>query len=204
MSVTRRMLSAMEIPEDKIDQIVSEHKTTVDELVAERDKYKNQVAELEDLRKNLDKANKDLDAANAELEKIKINDWENKYTKIKDEYDSFKTETTNKEIKAKKTEAYKKLLKDAGVSEKRISSVIKVSDVDSIKLDSDGNIEGADKLTENVKEEWSDFIVTKQERGFDVSNPPANNGNAKQNQPSRAAQMVAQYRNEHYGNAKEE
>ena len=75
-----------------------------------------------------------------------------------------------------KSEAYEKLLKDAGVSEKRIATVLKVSDLSAIEIDKDGNLKDADKLTENIKAEWSDFIQTQEQQGADVPNPPSNNG----------------------------
>ena len=42
--------------------------------------------------------------------------------------------------------------------------------------DKDGNLKDADKLTENIKAEWSDFIQTQEQQGADVPNPPSNNG----------------------------
>ena len=62
-----------------------------------------------------------------------------------------------------------------GGSEKRIDAVLKVSNVDGIELE-DGKIKDADKLTENIKTEWADFIVTTQQKGANPANPPANNG----------------------------
>ena len=155
------------------------------------------------MEKDLEKTKSELEKATGEVNELKSADWENKYNTLKGEYDSFKTETQNKETTAKKTAAYKQLLLDAGISDKRVASVMKVSDIESIKLDKDGKIEDADKLTESVKTEWADFIVTTQTQGADVSKPPANDGDGGK-QSSRAAQMVAQYRNEHYGNPKED
>ena len=76
---------------------------------------------------------------------------------------------------AKET-AYKKLLAEAGVSEKRIGAVLKVSDLSKIELDKDGNVKNSDKLTENIKSEWADFIVTKSTQGADTAKPPTNTG----------------------------
>jgi len=81
--------------------------------------------------------------------------------------------------------------------------VIKVSNMDEIKLDKDGKIEDADKLTESVKTEWADFIVTKREEGAKTPNPSDNNGGDVK-KPSRAAELVAKYRDEHYGNPEKE
>lgn len=196
MALTRKMLSAMDIPAEKIDEIISAHTETVNAIKEERDQLKFDVENLKDLEKKFEKVN-------SELETLKSGDWEKKYTDLKSEYTSYKTDTETKAVKAAKESAYKQLLLDAGISDKRIASIMKVSDVDSVLLDSDGKIKDADKLTESVKTEWADFIVTKREEGAGVANPPANDGDGGK-QPSRATQMVAQYRNEHYGNPKED
>src|SRR5699024_6665472 len=109
----------------------------------------------------------------------KKDSWKVKYEAIKEEFEGYKTEQTKKESHAAKEKAYRALLQEAGVSEKRLESVLKVSDVDSVELDDKGAIKGADKLTESIKSEWADFITTTETRGANTSNPPANNGVAK-------------------------
>lgn len=205
MALTRKMLTAMDIPAEKIDEIINAHTETVNALKDERDKAQKEYEELKEKAKDVEAVKKELDSANAELEKIKSGDWENKYKNVKSEYDTFKADTDAKETKSKKENAYKKLLEEAGVSNKRIDSVMKVSStaIDGIKFDKDGNVEGAEKIIENVKSEWADFITTTHEKGADVSNPPANNGNGNTTK-SKVAEMVAQYRNEHYGNPTKE
>lgn len=196
MGLTRKMLSAMDIPAEKIDEIISAHTDTVSAVKEERDNFKADADRLKAVEDDLKKANE-------ELAEFKSGDWESKYNSLKSEYDDFKSATQKKETKAKKTEAYRNLLKEAGISEKRIASVLKVSDVDSVELDKEGKIKDADSRLESVKKEWADFIPTKQERGADVSNPPANTGGDVK-KPSRAAELAAQYRNEHYGSPKED
>lgn len=196
MGLTRKMLAAMDIPAEKIDEIITAHTETVNAIKEERDNFKADAGKLVDVEKDLEEAKKKIEA-------FESGDWEAKYNKIKGEYDSFKTDTEKKAVKASKEAAYRQLLLDAGVSDKRIASVLKVSDVDSVELDADGKIKDADKLTESVKTEWADFIAVKREEGADTPKPPANDGDGGK-KPSRAAQLVAQYRNEHYGNSKED
>lgn len=205
MALTRKMLSAMDIPADKIDEIISAHTETVNAIKEDRDNLKSEVENLRSVEKQLEKAN-------AEIEAFKSGDWQTKYEKLKEdhdklkgEYDTFKVDTEAKAVKAKKESAYKQLLLDAGISDKRIASVMKVSaqTVDELTLDDEGKIKDADKLTESVKTEWADFIVTKREEGAGVATPPENNGGSGKQQ-SRAAQLAVKYRNEHYGNPERE
>ena len=194
MALTRKMLAAMDIPAEKIDEIITAHTETVNAIKEERDSLKVE-------NDNLKNVEKDLEKANEKIKEFESGDWENKYNAVKGEYDNFKTETETKATKTAKTNAYKQLLIDAGVSAKRVDSILKVSEsnINDVELDENGKIKDADKLSENVKTEWADFIVDTQTQGANTPKPPASEGDGQPNKPSRAAQMVAQYRNEHYG-----
>ncbi len=196
MALTRKMLAAMDIPAEKIDEIITAHTETLNAIKEERDGAKESVARLATVEQA-------LASANAELKKYKEGDWESKYNTLKGEYETYKTTTeTNAKRSAKET-AYKQLLLDAGVSDKRVATILKVSNLDSMELGDDGKFKDADKLTESVKTEWADFIVTKREQGAEVSNPPGGDGSTPP-EKSRVAQMVAEYRNAHYGNSAKE
>ena len=164
--LTRKMLKAMAIEDEKIDQIIEAHTETTESLKAERDKLKADAEKASELQSQLDKANETIKAAGTDSYKVK-------YEAIKEEFESFKKDIKSKETAKAKADAYEQLLKDAGVSEKRIPAILKVTDIESIEIDSDGKLKDADKLTENIKTEWSDFIQTKGVQGVDIPNPPA-------------------------------
>lgn len=164
--LTRKMLKAMAIEDEKIDQIIEAHTETTESLKAERDKLKADAEKASELQSQLDKANETIKAAGTDSYKVK-------YEAIKEEFESFKKDIKSKETAKAKADAYEQLLKDAGVSEKRIPAILKVTDIESIEIDSDGKLKDADKLTENIKTEWSDFIQTKGVQGADIPNPPA-------------------------------
>lgn len=191
MALTRKMLSAMDIEPEKIDEIISAHAESINALKEDK---ANLEAKLEELKT----AKADLDKANEDLKGFKEGDWEKKYTDLKAEFDTFKTDIKNKADKQAKEAAYKKLLVDAGISEKRVGSIMKVTDLSGISVDEKGAIKDADKLTESVKTEWADFIVTKEERGSFTPTPPASDGSVPTGE-SRAAQLAKQYRENHYG-----
>lgn len=172
MSLTRKMLRAMGIEDEKIDQIIEAHAETVDALKEEKNNYKADAEKLSDVQKKLD----DM------IKAAETNDndhWETEYNALKQEFDAYKTDQQNKEIYATKKTAFKQLLKNIGISEKRVDAVVKVSDLDSIELESDGKIKDADKVSEKLKSEWSDFIIQQEQRGADIIDPPENtNGSA--------------------------
>ena len=191
MALTRKFLTALGIEADKIDEIITAHSETVSALKAEAEKYKESADALKSVET-------ERDALKAEAEKLKSGDWEKKYTDLKTEYDGYKTGVEEKARKAKIEDAYKKLLIGAGISEKRVGAILKVSDMTKVELNDDGTIKGADDMAKAAREEWSDFIVSTQTVGAHTSTPPQGDG-SQSPKPSRAAQLAAQYHAEHYG-----
>lgn len=165
---TRKYLTSIGIEEDKIDLIMEKHSEVVTEIKDERDKYKVEAEKLPDVQRQLSELQEE--AKNNSDDKYKV-----KYDALKEDFEEYKKGVTAKETKSKKESAYTKLLKAAGVSEKRISAILKVTNFDDIELDENGDAKEADKLTESIKSEWSDFISTTSTQGANVANPPANN-----------------------------
>lgn len=171
MALTRKFLKAMGIEEEKIEQIIEAHGETVDALKEERDNYKADAEKLADVQKKLTKAEETL-AKKGDGETVLKEDFD----KLKDEYDKYKAGIDAEKLHTAKETAFRELLKAAGVSEKRIASVLKVTDIDGVEIDKDGKIKDAEKHTEDVKKEWADFIETTTVKGADTANPFANNG----------------------------
>lgn len=170
MALTRKMLKAMGIEDEKIDQIIDAHTETVDGLKADIEKYRTDAEKLPGVQK-------ELETAQAGLEAGKKDSWKVKYDAIKEEFEGYKSKQTKKETRAAKESAYRNLLKATGINEKRIESVLKVSDVDSLELDDKGAIKDAAKLTDSIKTEWADFISTTMTKGAESHTPPQiNNG----------------------------
>jgi hypothetical protein len=173
MSLTRKALVAMGIEAEKIDQIIEMHSETVEALKTERDNAKNEAKQYKADAEKLPEVEK-------ELKDLKDNNsgdkYKEKYDTLKKEYEDFKADTTAKETKATKEKAYKTLLLECGVSNKRIDKVLKVSDVDNVELDENGNIKDAESLKKSIKDEWSDFIETTGTTGAETATPPKNTG----------------------------
>ena len=168
MSLTRKMLKAMGIEEEKIDQIIEAHSETVDSLKADRDSYKEDAEKLKDVQKELD----DL--------KAKGDDgWKEKHDRLKVEFDQYKNDVQEKETKAAKEAAYRAILKDANLSEKGIEKAIKYAEWDKIELGEDGKLKGANDHIKAAREEWAEYVTTTTTTGAKTSTPPANTGGSK-------------------------
>ena len=164
-SLSRKFLTTLGIEEDKADQIFERHTEVLTEIKEERDKFKTEAEQLPELQKQVEKLQ--ADAAKSEKDPYKV-----KYDALKEEFDTFKKDIEAKETTAKKESAYRQLLKDCGVSEKRIDAIIKVSDIESIELDDEGKTKDGDKLAESIKTEWADFIQTEGKQGAETATPP--------------------------------
>ena len=169
MGFSRKMLKAMNIEEEKIEQIIDAHSETVDALKADRDAYKEDAAKLAAVQKELDAL------------KAKGDDgYKAKYEAEKAAHDALKADIAAKETKKAKTDAYRELLKGANIDEKRIATILRAEapTIDKIELDADGKIKNAEQYTESIKSDWADFIVTQSAKGANTATPPANGGAA--------------------------
>ena len=153
------------IPADAVAKLAKEINQTVGREFVEKSRYKAKLEEIDALK--TEKQSAEDNATTAEK-------WKTKYEAIKGDLEALKADYSAKETHAAKESAYRDILKAAGVSEKRIKAVLKVSDVDSIELDADGKVKDADKLTDGIKSEWADFIESTSVKGAQVQNPPQN------------------------------
>lgn len=169
MALTRKFLSALGIEADKIDEIINAHSETVDGL-------KSQLAEVKADADKLSAVTKERDELKAAAEKDGKDPYKVKYEAIKEEFAEYKKDIEAKASKAAKADAYRALLKEAGVADKRIEAVLRVSDIDGIELDDKGKIVDSSKLKKTIQEEWADFITKESVQGTNTPNPPANNG----------------------------
>lgn len=173
MSLTRKALVAMGIEAEKIEQIIEMHTEVVDAIKAERDTAKEDAKKFKADSDKLANVEKELTELKEKGEKPDA--YKVKYEAIKEEFDAYKGEISAKETKAAKSKAYRDMLKEIGISEKRLDSVMRVADLDSIELE-DGAIKGVEELKESAKNEWADFIVSEGTVGAKTPTPPANNG----------------------------
>lgn len=199
----KEILSKAGVESDSMDaaveSIMTGHIASIDALREERDGYKADAEKLPDIQKELDEAKKANEGA-GESEK-KYNDLKKSYDDLKKEYEGYKSDQSAKAEKAKKDKAYRAMLKEVGVSEKRVDAIMKVTDLSEVKLDKDGAIEGVEELKESMKTEWADFITTEGKQGAGTPNPPAGKTDPPKGK-SRAAEIEAKYHSDLYGEVK--
>ena len=166
MSLTRKMLKAMQIEEEKIDQIIEAHSETVDALKKDRDTYKEDASKLKDVQKELD----DL--------KAKGDDgWKEKHDKVKKEYEEYKSDIESKQTKEAKEKAARAYFESVGITGKNLEIAIRGSrsEIDGLEMDGE-KIKDTASLKALVDGDFASLVATTTTKGAKTSNPPANGG----------------------------
>jgi DNA repair exonuclease SbcCD ATPase subunit len=206
--LTRKMLKAMSIESDAIDQIIEAHTETVDALKEQRDGYKAEAEKAKGLSDELDKVKRQLDEAskdNGTAELQKTNDQQAKEIEklkaenesLRSEFDAYKSDAEAKDAMRAKTEAYKSLLEKAGIAPKYVGKVLRVTSLEDVELDENGEVKDSESALKGIKDEWPEFIAKKQVRGAGTENPPS--GGKTPEGMSEIAQRAIQRHNEKYG-----
>lgn len=202
MSLTRKMLKGMSLTEEQIDSIIENHTETVNGL-------KDEIAQLTEEKETLAKDKATLTKENKALEKFKEehsddgeNEWQTKYNDLKAEHDKYKADVEAKETERKNKSAYRSILKEAGIMEDKIDTVLKVAELNKLKYDKDGKLENKDDLLKEVKEEWKALIPTTRTEGASVQTPPSSDGSSG-GSTSNVAQRIAAQRASMYGKIEE-
>lgn len=202
----REFLSAAGCDAEKVadvtDKIIEGHITSIEALREERDNFKKDVEIYKRDAEKLSEVQKELDelkeSKGNDLFETKYNEMKEQHDKLKTEFDQYKADIDAKEVTRTKEGAYRKLLKDSNVSDKRIDSIMKVSDLTAIELDKDGKLKDEEGLKKSIAEEWKDFIVTEHQEGAGTATPPGSSVQVPKGE-SRAAKIAAQYHANLYG-----
>lgn len=171
MAFGRSFLKSMSLTDEQVSAIMEEHISVTDALKAQRDKFENQWKEAKaeaDKVPGLENQIKDLNSGE---------DWKKKFEDEHASFENFKKELTEKEKVEKVKEAYKKLLSEEKISEKRHDAIMRVTDFSNMKLDKDGKLENLDSLKEAIGKEWSEFKVIERQQKQNVPTPPGGNNN---------------------------
>ena len=113
-----------------------------------------------------------------------------KYDELLAEYNKYKSDVEARETQRNAETAYRQLLVESGVSEKRLDAILRVTDLSKITLDADGKVKDAETLKANIQSEWSDFIVKQGEVGASTPEPPTQNNPTMFNEMSLADKMA--------------
>lgn len=174
MALTRAALKKLGIEEDAVEAIIQMHAETVDALKGKVATLQSELDPLKESSGEVGKLREKLESLQSELEESKSN-----YDALKSDFDGYKSETSAREARQARGKAYRELLKSVGIKgDKRLDAISRLVDLDSLELMADGTLKDADKLKDEAKSDWGDFIVTSEQHGANTQNPPADGGGA--------------------------
>lgn len=153
--ITRKFLGALGVPDTAIDAIIDAYRDAIDPVLEENKTLKKQFEGIDTTK-----------------------DWKSEAEKATSALEALKADVASKDAKRAKEAAYRGILKEAGIADKRIDIVMRASGslIDGLELDKDGNCAKHDDLVSAAKTEWADLIPTTVTVGATVPHPPATAG----------------------------
>ena len=160
MALTKKLLKGIgSLTDEQIETIFEAHMETVNGLQKDIAAMTEKANAADQLKTERDKLQQQIDAAAGGT------DWHA-------EYDKLKAATEARENETKVKAAYRKLLKSEKIDDDVLDAVMDATKFDGMKLDKDGNLQGADKLSEGIRSRWSKFVVTEGVKPTPTRTPP--------------------------------
>ena len=107
---------------------------------------------------------------------------------LKQQFETYKQQESEKAARAAKATAVKNALKSAGISAKYIDNIARLTDLDGIEIDG-GKVKDADAFITNAKSEWADFVEKTHEQGANVAHPPKPSDGGKVMTPEKITEI---------------
>ena len=134
MAFTRNFLKALGLTDEQVGTIIEEHTSVTDALKKQRDDAKADADKYKAAADRLPEVEKELETfKNGE-------DFKAKYDKEHQDFEDYKATIEKNETLAKKKAAYRQLLIDQQINEKRLDAVLRTTDFEKITLDKDGKL----------------------------------------------------------------
>ncbi len=192
MAFTRKMLKALGIDDEKIEQIMDAHTEVTESLKQERDAAKAAADELTKVKDELEQAKQSLKDADKNGK-----DLQSKYDTEHAEFEKLKNEVAAKATKEKTDKALIEWAKSKGYSEAGAKKIAKYGGYgERIKFDEDGKPTNLDELESDVAAEWGEYKGETKTETHKETNPMTGGAAPKQ---SLAAKYYTEYMNRVHG-----
>lgn len=170
MALTRKMLKAMGIEDEKIDQIIEAHTETVEGLKEQVSAYKADAEKLPGVQKELDDLKKEGGDGG----------YKAKYEKEHKDFADYKAGIAAKESAAAKEKAARAYFAGKGIPAESMALVIRgaKAEIDALNLDGD-KIKDTAALDSLLAGDYKGLIGKETRQGTDTKTPPDTTGGAK-------------------------
>lgn len=170
MSLTRKMLKAMGIEDEKIDQIIEAHTETVDGLKEQITQYKASAEKLPGVQKELDDLKKDSSGS----------DYKAKYEKEKKDFQDYKNSVAEKESAAAKEKAARAYFESKGIPGESMGLVVRGAKAEISGLELDGEkIKDSSALDALLNGDYKGLVGKTVKTGTETQTPPNTSGGVK-------------------------
>ena len=192
MAFTRKMLKALHLEEDIIEQIMEAHTEVTEAIIADRDKYKADAEKLPKVQEELNQAKESLKTANKDG-----GEYKTKYETEHAALEKLQKEISEKATAEKTDKALYDWAKKQGYSDNGAKKIVKYGGYRSrIKFDDDGNPTNLDELKDDVSSEWGEYKGEVKTETHKSGEPMTGGTEPKK---SLAAQYYTEYQNRVYG-----
>lgn len=170
MALTRKMLKAMGIEDEKIDQIIEAHTETVEGLKNQVSEYKADAEKLPGVQRELDDLKKEGGDGG----------YKAKYEKEHKDFVDYKAGIAAKESAAAKEKAARAYFAGKGIPAESMALVIRgaKAEIDALNLDGD-KIKDTAALDSLLAGDYKGLIGKETRQGTDTKTPPDTTGGAK-------------------------
>lgn len=168
MALTRKMLKAMGIDDEKIDQIIEAHTETVDGLKDKLKTAESDADKVKDLQKELDDLKKDNKDGEG---------WKTKYEKEHKDFEDYKKDITAKETMAAKEKAARSYFEGKGITGANLEIAMRGAkdEIEAITLDGEA-IKDAKAFDDLIAGTYAGLVGKTKKQGADTKTPPGNGG----------------------------
>lgn len=170
MALTRKMLKAMGIEDEKIDQIIDAHTETVEGLKDQVSAYKADAEKLPGVQKELDDLKKEGGDGG----------YKAKYEKERKDFADYKAGIAAKESAAAKEKAARAYFAGKGIPDGSMAMAIRgaKAEIEGLELDGD-KIKDAAALDRLLAGDYKGLVGKTSAKGTDTQTPPDTTGGAK-------------------------
>lgn len=191
---SRKKLDAMGLTDEQKESLIELHMESVNALKSEIEKYKDDAEKLSEVQDELKKAK-------SEIETAKKDDYKGKYEAEKAAHEKLKSEVQTKETTAKKSSAFKAMLKEKGYSDNAITKITKYGGyVEGVEFDDEGKMTGTDDLIKKIETEWSEYKPVVEHHTHTPNVPSTEpKDKPKSEIAARMQTFNAKYNYDHYG-----
>lgn len=167
MALTRKLLAAMGIEAEKVDEIIAAHVETVDALKKERDGYKAEAGKVADLEAKLVEA----EAKGGD------DGYKAKYDKLNKDFETYKAEIEAGKAHDAKETAVRAYLKEKGIGDKHMALALRAigADIDGLELDGE-TIKDAKSLDDALAGDLAPLVTVTDTKGASTATPPDGGG----------------------------